>query len=200
MMFRFIDRVRSDKMRVHYVESTNTGREGGFALLVAVLISSVVLAVGLSMLEITLKQYVFSGTGRESEIAFYVADAVLECALYQDNPVSGDSAFTLGENLTTVTCMGVTTSINVTGTDSILNDNEDALVQFDWTIPGSSQAVCGKIGVMKVNGGSGVLLDNTIQCDISGSQCTRIEARGYNKACNQLNSARVVERALRATY
>jgi len=51
----------------------NNKREG-FVLLFAVLISSLVLAVGISMISIALKQVQLSGSGRDSQYAFYVAN------------------------------------------------------------------------------------------------------------------------------
>ena len=56
----------------------------GFTLLFTVLIISIVLSLGLSVSSIVLNQIELSGTGRESQLAFYAADAGGECALYWD--------------------------------------------------------------------------------------------------------------------
>jgi len=56
----------------------------GFFLLYAVLFTAVMLTIGMGVLDISLKQLSFSGIDRESVRAFYVADAALECALYED--------------------------------------------------------------------------------------------------------------------
>ena len=53
--------------------------ENGLALLLALIVVSVVLAVGLSLLNITLKQFTLSATARDSEMAFHAANTGLEC-------------------------------------------------------------------------------------------------------------------------
>jgi hypothetical protein len=59
-------------------------RQNGFALLFSVLTASLVLSVGLAILNLTLKEFVLSSQIRDSQFAFYAADAGLECALYWD--------------------------------------------------------------------------------------------------------------------
>jgi hypothetical protein len=56
----------------------------GFTLFYAVLVSSLLLAIGLAVLNITYKEFVLSSGARDSETAFYAADTALECALYWD--------------------------------------------------------------------------------------------------------------------
>lgn len=59
-------------------------RKSGFVLLFSVLVSGIVLAVGLGIISITLKELLLSNTGKDSQYAFYAADSGLECALYWD--------------------------------------------------------------------------------------------------------------------
>lgn len=56
----------------------------GFAILYSVLVSSILLAIGLAIFNITIKELLFSSLGRESQFAFYSADTGIECALYWD--------------------------------------------------------------------------------------------------------------------
>ncbi|MFM2374412.1 MAG: hypothetical protein RLZZ234_407 [Candidatus Parcubacteria bacterium] len=177
---------------------TNTGvhkqhtPQRGFALLVAVLISSVVLAVGLSMLNITLKQYIFSGTGRESEIAFYAADAGMECALYFDTSTAG-GVFDLSATGGSFSCMDQSTTAPAGGTSGVAKT-----FVFEWNTSG--QTVCTKIAITKYYSATNpVSMGAAGTCDARAT-CTQVESRGYNRGCNGLSSARVVERALRASY
>ncbi len=62
----------------------NLKKQSGFTLFVALIVSSLLLSIGLSLSNIILKQLIFSGSGRESQIAFYAADSGAECALYWD--------------------------------------------------------------------------------------------------------------------
>ncbi len=59
-------------------------KQGGFTLLLAALVSSIVLSLGAAIFQIAQKQIILSGIGRDSQFAFYVADAAAECALYWD--------------------------------------------------------------------------------------------------------------------
>lgn len=56
----------------------------GFVLILAVIISSILLSVGLSMFSVALKELILSASGRDSQLSFYAADSAIECALYWD--------------------------------------------------------------------------------------------------------------------
>lgn len=56
----------------------------GFTLLLSVIISSVVLAIGLSIFTIVFRQLQLSTISRASNEAFFAADAGMECALRGD--------------------------------------------------------------------------------------------------------------------
>ena len=53
-------------------------------MLFAVLTSSMLLSIGLSIFNLTLKELELSSSGRESQAAFYASDSGVECALYWD--------------------------------------------------------------------------------------------------------------------
>lgn len=65
-------------------EWRSCGHERGFAMLFAVLTSSALLAIGLSIFSLTIKELALSSSGRESQAAFYAADSGIECGLYWD--------------------------------------------------------------------------------------------------------------------
>ena len=77
----------------------------GFTLLIAIILSSVTLSVGLALADIAYKQVVLSSTAKQSQTAFYHADSALECALYYDQKFA---AFNQGSsfNLNSVQCEG----------------------------------------------------------------------------------------------
>lgn len=56
----------------------------GFTLLIAVLVSGILLALGFAIFNIASKELTLSSSGRESQFAFYAADSGIECALYWD--------------------------------------------------------------------------------------------------------------------
>ena len=57
----------------------------GFALMIAALVASIVLALGASIYDVSIKQLTLSSLSRESQFAFYAADTAAECALYWDS-------------------------------------------------------------------------------------------------------------------
>lgn len=63
-------------------------RKKGFVLAFSLLISSIVLALAFGIFNILLKQIVLTSSARDSQIAFYAADAGAECALYWDTHTS----------------------------------------------------------------------------------------------------------------
>lgn len=66
------------------VNARSLPTQAGFTLLLAALIASTVLALGSSVFVIAQKQVMLSSVGRDSQFAFYAADAGAECALYWD--------------------------------------------------------------------------------------------------------------------
>ncbi len=58
--------------------------EAGFTILLAALVASLVLTLGISIFSIAQKQVILSSLGRSSQFAFYAADTAAECALYWD--------------------------------------------------------------------------------------------------------------------
>jgi hypothetical protein len=63
-------------------------KQKGFALLLALIISSVVLAIGVSILHISVNQINLSATARESEFAFQASHAGVDCLMYWRNEKS----------------------------------------------------------------------------------------------------------------
>jgi uncharacterized protein (UPF0333 family) len=87
----------------------------GYTLLFAVLVSSIVLSVGISILTISKKEFLLSSSARESKSAFYAADSGLECAVF--NLTAGNFSTTTGA-VTNINCLGGSQSITVPSTDT----------------------------------------------------------------------------------
>src|SRR3989344_266011 len=86
----------------------------GFALLIAVVVSTIILTIGLSIVNTALKEIVLASTVRNSSTSFYIADSGAECALYWDN-IRGNfekkSAFRVGSPPSIIECQNI--KINV---------------------------------------------------------------------------------------
>jgi len=67
----------------------------GFTLLIAIILATVALVVGLSLADVAYKQVILSSAARNSQAAFYRADSAMECALYWDQRFA---AFNVGSS------------------------------------------------------------------------------------------------------
>jgi Tfp pilus assembly protein PilV len=80
---------------------TNTPR--GFTLLVAVILTSVLLSVGLALAALAYKDVLLASSAKNSAYAFYAADSIMECALYADQQ---QDAFDYAAPAASMTCGG----------------------------------------------------------------------------------------------
>lgn len=78
-------------------------KKRGVVLLIAVLVSTVALSVGLGVYNRTYKELLFSSFWKQAQVAFAAADAGLECALYWD----------LHPAVAPVSCLGFTVKDNL---------------------------------------------------------------------------------------
>lgn len=194
-------------------------RKSGFTLLFAVLVSVLVIAVGVSMISIALKQIILSGSGRESQYAFYASNTGLECALYWDlHPIVDDAgnlryvfpatladeggSDQLGleldsEDADTVTCLG---GKIMTGENFI--DPEGYVGTPDWTVENSFVF---RIVVKDTALDQSIDIDTNYCAEVEvtktledGDLVTTIYSNGLN-TCD-IDSPRAVERGLVLQY
>jgi hypothetical protein len=164
----------------------------GFALLLALIISSVVLAIGASILSISINQVNLSATARESEFAFQAAHAGIDCQWYwRYEDADGYTAADANEPNPTITCFGE--SPRVTSKYRILEQSGIGYVDsfynvFDWGDPKRCSSV--RMYVMTATGGDltvpftnvGIGDDGVKTC-LQGNTCTVLISSGYNRSC-----------------
>jgi len=97
----------------------------GYLILFAVVISSIVLAIGLGIMSIVNKGLILASAGRASQFAFYAADTGIECALYWDRVHSGFG----------VTVFPTSTSSSIPGS-GVMCAGED--IAGTWTVSGQT--------------------------------------------------------------
>lgn len=97
----------------------NQVKNRGAVLLIAILVSSVALAVGLGVYNRTYKELLFASFWKQTQIAFSAADSGLECAIYWD---------TQSPRPTTASCFGS----NIVGWDP----SQNASANFSASISG----------------------------------------------------------------
>jgi Tfp pilus assembly protein PilX len=155
----------------------------GFTVLFAVIVSSLILALGLGIVAITMKEVKLSGAGRDSQLAFYAADSGSECAIYQDIVKSVFPTST-SRTVSLSTC----NNQDITG-DAIGN--------------GSSATTTFKMCMEYDSGGcvtNKPYVDVSVYKYIDGSNKAKtiIDSRGYNTG--ELSNPRRLERGYRVQY
>jgi hypothetical protein len=179
----------------------------GFTLLFAVLVSTLVVAIGATVVSIALRQTILSGTSRESQYAFYAANTVLECVFYWDViglptatgkvfPSSAEIALTAGE-MNDVKCSNgnIVTGAGFEGGTSFADSGwirnpatpnvTNVKIEIFDTTGQYDHRYCAEASISKI-----VMAD--------GTTVTTIQAKGYN-TCD-LDSPRAVERGLVQSY
>lgn len=192
-------------MTLHNKQST------GFALLMSLIVVSVVVSIGLVVLDLTLKQLRLSTNSKYSETAFHAANAAMECARYWRNVKDND--FTYGDEVA-VNCFEDSLGISPDPIPTEDNDGEAAKYSFimndneyagiSWGDPESRR--CSQIDILVLN--SDIAATTTVEdmpvyipgfpeedkeCP-PGGRCTVIAARGYSRACDQISQPGTVER------
>jgi len=183
-------------------------KKRGFTLLFAVLVSVLVLAIGASMVSIALKQIILSGSGRESQFAFYAANTGIECALYWDLNIlddSGDIKYTfptgpqvLRNDWGSVTCNGGQIH---DGVGYVSNNFTEEIGGYNFDTTGETYTFRMTVN-NTVSGANDILYctEVTVGKILSGNLVkTTITSRGLN-TCDPDGNARAVERALVLEY
>jgi hypothetical protein len=177
--------------------TTNTG----FALLLAIIIASIALSIGLSMLHITLKQLALGTTTKGSEVAFQVASAGMECLRYVRNNQSDEM---YAGSSVQVDCLGGSSVISNSGSNSQHRIYRDETI--DWAITGSDTlCVDTETHLLIADGGNDITYTfpggSSKTCN-SGDVCTFGFVRGYNRSCSDIgnNSVFTVQRELTVEF
>jgi hypothetical protein len=186
--------------------------QSGFALLITILVLSVVVAVTLAIIELSLKQLKLSVDSTDSEIAFHAANAGLECARYVRRVQSDDVE--TGGNIT-FDCFGS----SPTATDIYSNDfdatglgangavyrySEDIEWGSGTSIRCTSMDIVAVMATSTVTIGSGAnpLSDeingyetDTKVCE-AGERCTIVSVVGYSSGCADTSNPGVLRREI----
>lgn len=158
----------------------------GFTLFIAVIVSSLFLAIGFSLASLSVKQQIISSIGKESQFAFYAADTGIECALYWD--FKGTDVFATPSQPTPPSSDVKCNNLDVDDDLWSITTNADGSVTTKFAFDFPPQTYCAMVTVTK-----------------SADLRTKIESRGYNNASRSLSSCqssnpRTVERAIRVNY
>lgn len=149
-----------------------TTNHRGFTLLISIVLTSVVLAIGVALLDIAYKQIQLASSSKNSQYAFYNADSALECALYWDQKMN---AFFYNESQNiTVLCSNLAVG-------SYTESQTGTVRTTTFTVPCDSGGISASVSIYK-----------------TPLNATNIFANGYS-TCD-VNNPNRIERGLKARY
>ncbi len=168
-------------------------KQSGFALLMTLIVVSIVLAIGLSLLDITLKQLELSGTARDSEIAFHAAYAGAECAQYwRLQSIISDATIVTPPDFGWCVTGAVAAAPQFDLAPNITHstyeiDSGASCIEIDmYVFDARTAAVAADIPD---------LTPGTDEVCLNGV-CTFVLSRGYNRSCLSLVSTRTIQREI----
>ena len=180
----------------------DTEKQAGFALLISLLVVGVVISVGLSVLDLSIKQVQLSSDAKESEQAFHAANAGMECARFWSRKEAMN--IEAGQDFSPA-CFGAT-PIPDPVSSVVLSASPDGDVfqyEYNFTWGSGTDIRCSRVNMIvgtAFAGGSGIVINNldslvsgypngvtSRSCD-AGSRCSTISVQWYNTACANTNS------------
>lgn len=177
--------------------------QGGFALLLTLLVVTVLISIGLSVLTLSIQQVRLASTARDSEIAFQAANAGMECAHYWRRRAAGEME--QGDNDVSIGCFLQTQEIDSTTLTGVTGGSAyEYQYQFTWGTPARCSVVTTIVGVADLPG-SGLVIPNmttllpgfpdgpTKECE-PGTRCSVISVEGYNRSCDNIDTFGTVQR------
>lgn len=175
--------------------------QSGFALLMTIIVVSIMVSIGLTILDISLKTITLSNNAAQSEIAFHAANAGMECARYTRRQQRPD--FIEGNDVT-FDCLGSSvTSVEGDNGESVIGSGISANSQvytYRFKITHGTPQRCSEGTVVILDSEvSQASIDNTdaetffpwedgpFTCPLF-SVCTLAFVRGYNTSCSNVDS------------
>lgn len=187
-------------------------KQGGFALLISLIVVGVVISVGLTVLELSITQVRLSDNAKQSELAFHAANAGVECGRFWRRTAS--TTMLAGGSLSNVECFD---EVNPTVTQVPLGSGSDdgeiedgTAYRYDYSFSWGAQPRCTEIttiiiqadpaqsgatlhGVATAVPGFPVAASADAECGV-GEQCTIMAVRGYNQSCGNIGNFGTTQR------
>lgn len=169
-------------MAMNYLSDMQRGKSAnrGFTLLMAALVASVVLSIGVAIFNIVRKEVQLSSMGRDSQFAFYGADSAADCALYWD---VRQQYFASSSSPTDITCDSQTVPVSSVDQTDAFGVWESTTFTYQYA-PGGR---CASVTVIKT-------------ADV-GTVRTTIHADGFNVTCGEVDSSnRALQRSVELNF
>jgi hypothetical protein len=98
----------------------------GFVVLIAVMVTTIILTMGIGVLNLALREFILANVGRDSVKAFYAADTGIDCVFSHDVSAAIATEPNFASPLGTLT--------DPTGGDSVLCNNQQLNTGSDGTV------------------------------------------------------------------
>ncbi len=185
-------------------------REGGFALLMTLIVVTVVIAIGLTVLDLSTKQIRLSTNAKDSEISFHAANAGMECARYWRRAASG--YMENGDSINPNCFVGSTRTISGANNPRTITDfsGNGEVYRYEYSFTWAGDTRCSEITTLVASSsanGTGLTINNmndlipgypggvSDEKDCAaGERCTVLSVRGYNKPCGSTTGYGTVQR------
>lgn len=181
-------------------------KKKGFALLLAIIVSGLILTIGLILVDTNVKQITLSDAAVESERSFHAAYAGVECAQFWNIADVWDD----GAAETNIRCIDQVQQTHTIA--NAYNAVEVKEIEFNWIDADSfspsdtSYEMCTNMTVYKyfnpVASTEMTVLPATFdnRTCVPGVECTVVQSRGYNRDCGSISNIRTVEREVTVRF
>jgi Tfp pilus assembly protein PilX len=177
-------------------------KEGGFALLMTLIVVGVLISIGVAVLDLSVKQVRLATNAKESETAFHAANAGVECAQYWRRIAS--TSMESGAAISPA-CFSATPTTNTVTQIVAGVSGFGSVYLYDYSFSWGVKPRCTKVQTLVINAVSTTTVSNmttiipgyptaTSKACGSGEKCTIISTRGYNRLCTSASGYGSVER------
>lgn len=177
--------------------------QSGFALLMTLVVVSVIISIGISVLDLSVKQVRLSTNAKESEVAFHAANAGIECARYIRRIAS--TTMEAGGAIAP-TCFSTSASPN--SRTSLFSGPDGVITLYNYGFSWGVKPSCSIMATLVMAAsptGAGLSLSNvssyipgyptaSAKVCAAGERCTILSSHGYNRSCSSATGYGSVER------
>jgi hypothetical protein len=175
----------------------------GFALLITLVIISVVISIGITLIDLTIKQLRLANSSKDSETAFHAANAGVECVRYWR--IASSTEFETGlAGGVPIRCFNES-AVNSTPTQLVAGSVFQHDFEISWGPTNARR--CSKVKMITIssdptsagvtyNGIQSIILgypQNSKTC-IAGGRCSIISVQGFNRACGSITELGTIQR------
>jgi hypothetical protein len=165
-----------------------------------IVVVGVIISIGLSILDLSIKQIRLSTNAKDSEIAFHAAYGAAECGRYWRK--ASAAAMEMGGSISP-TCFGVSpdggfNEVEEVPAASISGDGRAFVYQYRFTWDVSPNQKCSQISTLVASAdalGAGLVISNmttlvpgytlgSTKICAAGERCTVLSASGFNRPCS----------------